>query len=126
MHLLTIPLLLHGAEGCQIHIILLMYPILKNYIQFAVVKEQYKVKLVENHLNCESGAIKQIRYCLTGELPRVVRPLESLDSIKLWMIDFEFFMAFTENIVDLNFTLGGVSYYVPKEQYVFKEQYGWT
>jgi hypothetical protein len=27
---------------------------------------------------------------------------------------------------DLNFTLGGVSYYVPKEQYVFKEQYGWT
>ena len=35
--------------------ILLMYPILKNFIQIAVVREQYKIKLAENKIYATSS-----------------------------------------------------------------------
>lgn len=58
LQIATIIVLLYGAENCKIHMILLMYPVLKNHIQISVVKEQYKIKLAENKIYATDSLVE--------------------------------------------------------------------
>lgn len=70
--------------------------------------EQERASFV-NHLMQSNGGDSQL-VCYESSLPYCICDNEAYDN----------------RFPDLNFTIGGVSYFVPKERYVFKQQYGWS
>ena len=65
-----------------------------------MVKEQYKIKLIENKIYVSYSFLKQARFCIYGNLPEEGEAQISVDELKMGMIDFEFFISLMENIVD--------------------------
>ena len=83
------------------HIILLFYPILKNYVQFAVLKEQYKVKLIENKIKFTLGKIKLISKVIDGKFPDYKKVVPTIND-KILVVSSKDFIDSIERVASVS------------------------